>query len=377
MLTTRIGSFNVENLFDRPKAMNHASWEEGAPVLAAQARLNALILLDTYDEAIKQEMLELLGTLKLLRSDESTYARLRKIRGRFLTRKQTGETFIAAQGRDSWLGWVELTTEHISALAMQHTAKVIRDVGAHLLGVVEAESRPLLQRFSAALLEEVGGTPYSQVHLVDGNDDRGIDVGFMTQAGYVVTDIRTHIFDVDRAGLVFSRDCAEYHVRTPFGERLIVLVNHLKSKGYGSPGDPIGAQRRFRQAARIAQIYAGLVDQGAQHIAVVGDLNDDRLSEALAPLFERTALRDISEHSEFEWGPRKGTYGSGNEEDKIDYVLLSPPLFAKATGGGIWRKGVWRGSRTKNPWEIYETLTAEQHAASDHAAIYADIDWSV
>ena len=40
-------------------------------------------------------------------------------------------------------------------------------------------------------------------------------------------------------------------------------------------------------------------------------------------------------------------------------MLLSPALFAKSTGGGVFSKGVWRGNRTKNPWEIYETLTAE------------------
>ena len=27
-----------------------------------------------------------------------------------------------------------------------------------------------------------------------------------------------------------------------------------------------------------------------------------------------------------------------------------------------------------NRWEMYDTMTAEVHAASDHAAIYADID---
>ena len=43
--------------------------------------------------------------------------------------------------------------------------------------------------------------------------------------------------------------------------------------------------------------------------------------------------------------------------------------------GAIFRNGVRRGPRTKNPWPIYDTLTEEVHAASDHAAIYADLDW--
>jgi hypothetical protein len=33
---------------------------------------------------------------------------------------------------------------------------------------------------------------------------------------------------------------------------------------------------------------------------------------------------------------------------------------------------VWHGPRTKDPWDLFPTLTAEQHAASDHACLYAD-----
>lgn len=151
------------------------------------------------------------------------------------------------------------------------------------------------------------------------------------------------------------------------------MVNHLKSKGYGAPDDPIGAKRRARQARRIASIYQDLRDEGHDRVAVLGDLNDDPTSAALRELLTGTDLKDISEHPAFDWGGRKGTFGSGNEKDKIDYVLLSPALFAKATGGAVFRKGIWRGNRTKNPWPIFDTLTAEVHAASDHAAIYADV----
>jgi len=98
-------------------------------------------------------------------------------------------------------------------------------------------------------------------------------------------------------------------------------------------------------------------------------------------LFERTKVLDLQSwapgkpvlHPAFDFGPRQGTFRSGNEGDKIDYVLLSPALFARATGGAVFRKGVWRGPRTRNPWPIYDTLTADVHAASDHAAIYADL----
>ena len=142
---------------------------------------------------------------------------LRKIRGKLLTRHRNGETTLVARGRADWVGWVELVTEHVTELATKHTAMVVRDVGADVLGVLEAESRPLLELFSQAALAEVGYSPYDQTLLIDGNDDRGIDVGLMCRGGHGVTYIRTHIFDEDAEGRIFSRDCAEYHLLSPTG----------------------------------------------------------------------------------------------------------------------------------------------------------------
>ena len=86
-------------------------------------------------------------------------------------------------------------------------------------------------------------------------------------------------------------------------------------------------------------------------VSVVGDFNDAPDSAAVDSysLLVGTDLRDISTHPDFDFGTRKGTFGSGNEAEKIDYLLLSPSLFAKVTGGAIFRKGAWRGPRTKNP----------------------------
>jgi hypothetical protein len=48
-------------------------------------------------------------------------------------------------------------------------------------------------------------------------------------------------------------------------------------------------------------------------------------------------------------------------------------LFNAATGGGIFRRGVWGGKRGRL-WPIYETMTGPVTAGSDHAAIYADLN---
>jgi predicted extracellular nuclease len=149
-----------------------------------------------------------------------------------------------------------------------------------------------------------------------------------------------------------------------------VLINHFKSKGYG--GKIASDAIRQRQATRVASIYRDLVSGGIDHVVVLGDLNDTPESAPLAPLLRGTDLRDISEHAAFDDGGRPGTYGSCTARNKLDYVLLSPPLFARAIGGGIARRGVW-GGRNGTLWPIYDTMTRPVHAGSDHAAIYADI----
>ena len=148
----RICSFNVENFFQRPRAMNQATWAEGRPVLAAHAELNTLIDEAVYTPAAKARIVELLGVLGLTRTDSAEMAVLRQIRGRLVRRPQGGGVEVAAEGRSDWVGWVDLTTEPVTAAAIANTARVIRDVNPHVLGVVEAENRVVLKHFTDAQL---------------------------------------------------------------------------------------------------------------------------------------------------------------------------------------------------------------------------------
>jgi endonuclease/exonuclease/phosphatase family metal-dependent hydrolase len=362
----RLASFNVENLFARPKAMDPFAGDAAVrkQVLAAHARISQLFDLPAY-AGVEEEILTLLDTLGVLTGDDGEFARLRKLRGQLVKRPRNGPVQIVATGRASWVGWVELKQVAVDERATENTARVIHALDAQVMTVIEADDRPGLEMFSAAMLQRIGGRPYDQVMVVEGNDTRGIDVGLLARAEYPLRQIRTHIFDRDPTGLVFSRDCCEYHLDTPGGGRLVVVANHFKSKGYSSPGDPTGARKRTRQAIRVAEIVTGLLAEGITHIAVTGDLNDDPASTALAPLLASGVLTDASEHPDFAWNGRRGTYRGGNDKDKTDYILLTEPLFTRLAGGGVFRKGVWRGPRTRNPWEIFETLQAPEHEASD------------
>jgi len=229
--------------------------------------------------------------------------------------------------------------------------------------------------FTEALLVEVGGQPFDEVILLDGNDPAGSSSACSSAShGGSARSARTSSTPTPKASCSPATAASITSPNTDTGARLVVVANHLKSRGYGDITDPIGAKRRQRQAARIKAIYQDLRAEGLDSIAIIGDLNDSPTGGSLTELLDHIDLRDISEHPAFEFGERTGTFGTGNEEDKIDYILLSPGLFTKVTGGGVFRKGVWHGPRVTNPWLMYPTLIAEFHAASDHAAIYAEID---
>ncbi|MBI5716377.1 MAG: endonuclease/exonuclease/phosphatase family protein [Burkholderiales bacterium] len=367
----RLASFNVENLFDRAKALNGDTWAEGKPVLERFAKLNQLLGELNYTPARKQTMVGLMKGLGLENSDTGEYVLLRQNRGALVKRPRSGGLEIVAEGRADWAGTLELRDEPVDEVAMRNTARVMTEVGADILAVVEAESRPVLSAFNQQIVSSVGGDPFSYVMVIDGNDERGIDVGALSRSSCSIGLMRSHVDDVGQDGKpIFSRDCPEFELVVN-GKSLWVLVNHFKSKGYGTPTS--SNARRKAQAQRVKEIYEGLRARGEDRIAIVGDLNDTPDSDPLAPLLKRTDLQDISQHDTFDDGGYPGTYGSCGPSNKIDYILLSPALFAKVTAGGVLRKGMWPGVRPKK-WDVFDELKTEHQAASDHAALWADID---
>lgn len=367
----KLASYNVENLFMRARALSGPGFSaEGREILKAQADINAVLGKDKYTTADKKRIVELLDTLGLKKSDESKFAILRQNRGHLVKRPAGKPVEVVADGRDDWIGWVDLTLEQVNEESTRNTARVIREIDADVLGVVEAENRPSLLRFCRDVMPAVDGTPYDHIMLIDGNDERGIDVGLMTKKKFDIVSIASHVDDEDDKGIIFSRDCAQFEVTTPDGNTLIVLANHYKSKGFGSQAT--SNAKRKRQAARTATIYRQLREKH-KFIAIVGDFNDTPDSDPLSPLFHQTGLKDISELPGFDDGGRPGTFRNGTASNKIDYILLSPALFEKATAGGIFRKGVW-GGKNGDLFEHLPEITREVEAASDHAAIWAELD---
>jgi endonuclease/exonuclease/phosphatase family metal-dependent hydrolase len=365
----RIATFNLENLFDRPEIMNQDDVKLGKQVLDDYSKLNKLIAKDKYLPAVKQTMLDIMSKYNLTGSGESKYILLRVINGAFV--KNGRPPSIVANGRTDWIGWFELTPGTVNEAARGNTARVIRELHSDIVCVMEAENRIALKHFNQATMPKVSDKPFDHVMAVDGNDERPIDVGIMVRAPYSIERIISHVDDKDDHGEIFSRDCAEYLVTGDSGEQVLLLVNHFKSKGFGSQAS--NDAKRTRQARRVRDIYEQRQQEGFKYVAVVGDLNDFPGSQSLKDLLQN-GMRDISTHPKFLHGDgRPGTYKNGTEKDKIDYILLSPELYAKVVDGGVERRGVWGGKDGKL-FKHFDEITKPVEAASDHAALWAEVE---
>ncbi|QDU42862.1 Endonuclease/Exonuclease/phosphatase family protein [Symmachiella dynata] len=380
---TRIACYNVENLFARPNAFNPMDWDAGKPIIDAYHEVNELFNKPIYSAADRRRMRDLLVRLDIYSINENNVPRrkrtptprwawLRNNRGSFdsQARDATQPVKIIATGRGAWIGWVELATEPTNEKATRLTGRVIDDVNADIIAIVEAEDRPSLVRFN----EEMLNIPYDHVMLVDGNDPRGIDVGIMTRAGYEIESIRSNVDLTDNVGTVFSRDCAQYEVQTPNGNTVHILVNHFKSQSGGG-----GAKRR-RQAQAVRRIVDDLVAAG-EHVIVLGDLNEgpktgQTRAENLRSLYlQNSPLIEVFTLPNFAIGNRPGTFGTCTLPKRFDYIYISQSLRQAYNGGGIFRDGLFCSLQSQNlRWPNYPDLTQENEQASDHACVFIDLN---
>jgi hypothetical protein len=155
----------------------------------------------------------------------------------------------------------------------------------------------------------------------------------------------------------------EYLVRTPAGAEVLVLVNHFKSKRGGADA------RRLRQATRVKEIV--------MHACLSIPTWSCSVTSTTPPTPTTCTSdqRHAAEGHQHEFPVRRwwlpGTFGTQVARNKIDYVLLSPSLLDLVTEGGIFRQGIFSAS---DRWPMFDTIKEKIHQASDHAAIWVDIN---
>lgn len=369
-MMVRIATFNVENLFSRPKAMNQPKLSEGQPYLDDYAKLNALLNHHVYSAQDKHEILELLKKYGLDKPrPKNDFLELIEVRGHLL-RHSNGQTDVKAEGCDSWTGWVQLKKEAIHELGIENTARVIAEVDPDILVMVEVENRPTLIHFHEQVLKpmltERGRPGYEHIMLIDGNDERGIDLGIMSR--WPIVEMRSHVDDqTDDGQPVFGRDCPEYRVQLDSGKELVLLPNHFASQGSDFTG-----KRRHLQAQAVKQIYERL-RATHENIVILGDLNMSQDRPDLAPLLQETDLVDAMSAELGIYDGLPGTYDHATAKDKLDYLLLSPSLAQKVQKVDVNRHGFYAPRK----WEHFDTITKDNKdnaQASDHHCLYAELE---
>lgn len=104
----RIATFNVENLFCRPIAMDYEDSTTGQPYLDAYSELNSLFIKQDYSDEDKARILTLMTKYNLVGSRrQNDHLEFRKIRGELLAKEENSYQ-VRARGRRDWVGWVEL-----------------------------------------------------------------------------------------------------------------------------------------------------------------------------------------------------------------------------------------------------------------------------
>lgn len=349
----RFASFNVENLFSRAKVINLQDHSVASDALALIGELQALLKEASYTAAIKSRIIARYNDVK-------TYISIREDRERLFNKPKTK---VVASGAADWDGVIEFRRSKISENARVNTARVVKEVKADVACIVEAEDLTILREFNRQML---GARKFACEMLIDGNDQRGIDVALLSK--FPIARLRTHQFEKAGPTPLFPRDCLEAELTLDDGRPLFVLCNHFTSK---SQGQASSDAKRKRQAERVAQILKEY-DLKKDRVVVAGDFNDtpDRapLQSLLATpnLFDALALQ-FPQQPEPRW-----TYFY-EQKTQIDFVLVSKPLRDAFVAAGVERRGIHGLDRITGGAETqFPTVTSTSDAASDHGAVWAE-----
>src|SRR5690606_38316229 len=129
-------------------------------------------------------------------------------------------------------------------------AKAITSLNADVIAMQEVESKSTLQKFLDKYMPNHG----YEVILLEGNDERGIDVAVISRVK--VSNVKSHKnvrFPVPGVGQDgFCRDLLQVDLTAKNGYKFSVFVTHLKSK-HGGEESTI---KREAEATKISEILS-------------------------------------------------------------------------------------------------------------------------
>lgn len=270
--------------------------------------------------------------------------------------------------------------------ALRAEGRIILENDLDIVTLAEVENIAALQAFNDQHLEG----KYN-VHLIEGNDERGIDIAFLVKKDLPFNiEQRSHkeetwVDPVLGGGpkLLFSRDLTSLVVRAPGkSQPLFVLFGtHYKSKRNRDGRDPESIIMRTAQVQRTAEIMARYRKEFGADVPmmIAGDFNGAVAEEAAyKPLFGATGLADS-----FDAAPIPST----NEErithtfhprgEPAHYAQMDAVLVSKSLRGAVQNAKVYR---YKNPdgtvRAIPKTYEERELNPSDHFPLLVTLDFT-
>lgn len=356
----KIATFNVENLFSRPKVFNLENHDTGAAKLRIISDLQDALDEEVYDKPL----------IVRLANEAHGYFTINKTRGEkpLTYSRQQNSYRVNVSGRSQWDGFVDLVRDGFTFETVLNTGAFLRQLDADILGLCEVEDAWALRRFRS---DQLSREKLRFDLVIDGNDPRRIDVALLSRLP--LGCLRTHAHEQvpGRRERLFSRDCLEVEIVLAQQQRLTVLQDHFKSK-LGDEG--VSNARRAAQATRVRDILKQRYDLTRDFVVVCGDFNDTPASAPLRELLSFPGLNDVLKLRD--QGP-DGTwtyyYAREKAKTQIDYVLISQALLPHLSGAGVDRRGIAKVDElTEGRVTPLPGITNWRNAASDHGAVWAE-----
>lgn len=267
--------------------------------------------------------------------------------------------------------WQLLTTSTVGNKPLVHVravAKAIRDMNPDIMMLCEVGGIESLANFSKYFLNDE-----YEAHLIEGNSDRGIDLGYLTRRSlpfrYELESHKHRVIDflypherlsqetgyknlgsARHSSHKFSRDVLELRVfegeaKTPC---LIMLLVHLKSQLDRTRIDPGGRDRRRAELEKLVQIYDELNQRykGLVPILLTGDFNGSAAlpnpDTEFKALYARTELKDVLEvagvpnDERFTYMQLSASRNRVGRNKQLDYIFVHPTLFPRVSKEDSW-----------------------------------------
>ena len=267
----------------------------------------------------------------------------------------------------NWTGWAKSKSISIAVKAIANKAKAILESDADILVVQEVESRLALLHFNKVYLKEA----YVGVFFMEGNSTKSRGLGILLKKGYDLSTMNSFANEKNLSGnILFENDVQLYMVKTPNNDS-VFIINAL----LGNESDKTRIDGQFDRIAALVKMCS----LASHHYILTGTLGLPSYNKKIRDLIDKSSLKQINAHSNFEVTLDKGSdssyyrlgaYAKGVNIKQQDYLMVSSKLFAKISECGLNRKGVWP---RKNPsWDTYRSLDGERDMASEHPLLWAE-----